>query len=197
MNSSKDVLVSFLKEQSSTLEELSKQTETIERIVDILIKARDTDKKIYVMGNGGSASNASHFVADLLKTAITKNDKRFSASSLSDNIPVILAWSNDASYDDIFVEQLKNFLSEGDVIIGFSGSGQSKNIIKAFEYGLSNNAICIGFTGMSGGTMSKICDPCIVVPSDDMLGIECIHVTLFHCIISSIRNIGVPMFTYD
>lgn len=197
MSKPKDVVNSFLKEQQLCLEQIRDQIDIIEKIIKILIEARDKGKKIYTMGNGGSASTASHFVSDLLKTAITKNNKRFSAISLTDNVPVMLAWSNDASYDDVFVEQLKNFLSKGDVIIGFSGSGRSKNVVKAMTYGKKNGALCIGITGMSGGDFPKICDVCLIVPSDDMLAIESTHVTLCHCIVSAIRSMGKPMFTYE
>lgn len=193
----KDVINSFLKEQQLCLEQIHDQTDIIEKIVNVLIEARDKGKKIYTMGNGGSASTASHFVSDLLKTAITKNHKRFSAISLTDNIPVMLAWSNDVSYEDVFVEQLKNFLTRGDVIIGFSGSGRSKNVVKAMIHGRKNGAICIGITGMSGGNFPKICDMCLIVPSDDMLAIESTHVALCHCIVSTIRSMGKPMFTYE
>lgn len=193
----KDVIESFLREQESCLEQISGQTNDIEKIIKVLIEARNKGKKIYTLGNGGSASTASHFVSDLLKTAIIKNNKRFSAISLADNIPVMLAWSNDTSYDDIFVEQLKNFLSKGDVIIGFSGSGRSKNVVKAMMHGKKNGAICIGITGMSGGDLPKICDVCLIVPSNDMLAIESVHVTLCHCIISAIRSLGKPMFRYE
>ena len=197
MSKTKGNIESFLKEQELCLEQISKEKKTIEKIIKILIQARDKEKKIYTLGNGGSASTASHFVSDLLKTAITKNNKRFSAISLADNIPVMLAWSNDTSYDDVFVEQLKNFLSKGDIVIGFSGSGKSRNIIKTMKYGKKNGAVCIGLTGMSGGDFPKICDVCLVVPSNDMLAIESAHVTLCHCIISAIRKLGKPMFTYE
>jgi D-sedoheptulose 7-phosphate isomerase len=197
MSENKNIIVSFLKEQETCLKKISEQPEIIEKIVEILIQSRDNGKKIFTMGNGGSASTASHFVADLLKTVITKDDKRFSAFSLVDNIPVISAWSNDSSYDDIFEEQLKNFLSKGDVLITFSGSGKSKNVVKAMKYGKKNGAVCIGITGMSGGDLPKISDICFIVPSNDMLEIESTHVTLFHCIISTIRNNGVPMFSYE
>ncbi|MDE1767039.1 MAG: SIS domain-containing protein [Thaumarchaeota archaeon] len=197
LTKTKDAIGSFLKEQKLSLEQISGQTDIIEKIIKILINARDKGNKIYTMGNGGSASTASHFVSDLLKTAITKNNKRFSAIALTDNMPVILAWSNDTSYDAVFVEQLKNFLSKGDVIVGFSGSGKSKNVVKAMTYGKKNGAICIGITGMAGGDFPKICDVYLIVPSNDMLGIESTHVTLCHCIISAIRNLGKPMFTYD
>ncbi len=197
MLSSRNVVDSFLKEQGSCLDQILKQADIIEKIIKVLIEARDNGNKIYTMGNGGSASTASHFVSDLLKTAITKNNKRFSTISLADNIPVMLAWANDTSYEEVFVEQLKNFLSKGDVVVGFSGSGRSKNIVKAMSYGKKNGAICIGITGMSGGDFPKICDICLIVPSNDMLAIESTHVTICHCVISVIRSLGDPMFTYE
>ena len=123
MQKIKDHVNLFLENQSTCIEKLSAQTEIIAKITNLLIKTRDQGKNIYVMGNGGSGSTASHFVSDLLKTAITKGNKRFSAISLVDNTPVILAWSNDSSYEEIFVEQLHNLLSKGDVVIAFSGSG--------------------------------------------------------------------------
>ena len=193
----KDVVNSFLLEQKHSIEKILSNEESIVRIISILNDARDKGNKIYTMGNGGSGSTASHFVSDLLKTAIVEDRKRFEAISLVDNIPVILAWANDVSYEDIFVEQLKNFLSKEDVIIGFSGSGKSKNLIKAFEFGRKNGAMCIGITGMSGGDFPKICDVCLVVPNNDMLAIESIHVILCHCIISAIRQMGKPLFRYE
>ena len=94
---------SFFAEQVKCIEKLSKQKNQIEKIISLLIKKRNTGKTIFTIGNGGSASTASHFVSDLLKTSITKKNKRFKAISFVDNLPVILAWANDASYDDIFV----------------------------------------------------------------------------------------------
>ena len=85
------------------------------------------------MGNGGSGSTASHFCSDLLKTAIIENKNRFQVSSLTDNMPIISSWANDVSYDKIFVEQLKNSLTKSEILIGFSGSGNSKNIVKGLE----------------------------------------------------------------
>lgn len=196
MTNTKELVDSFLKQQELCLNKISQQTDSIIEIIDALNKARNKGKKIFTMGNGGSASTASHFVSDLLKTSITKENKRFEAISLVDNIPVMLAWANDVSYEDIFVEQLTNFLSEGDVIIGFSGSGKSKNVIKTIEYGKKKRAFCIGITGMSGGAFPKICDLCFIVPSNDMLTIESIHVMLCHCIVTAIREMGTPVFKY-
>ena len=188
---------SFFVEQVNCMEKLSKQKNQIEKIIDLLIKKRNTGKNIFTIGNGGSASTASHFVSDLLKTAITKNNKRFKAISFVDNLPVILAWANDATYDDIFVEQLKNFVSKDDVVIAFSGSGKSENVVKALRFAKKNGAICIGFTGMHGGYFPKLCDICCAVPSNDMLIIESTHVILCHCIVDAIRNLGKPLFQYE
>ena len=187
----------FLEKQSTCIDKLIDQTEIITKITNQLIKTRDKGKKIYVMGNGGSGSTASHLVSDLLKTAITKGNKRFSAISLVDNIPVLLAWSNDSSYDEIFVEQLRNFLSKDDVVIAFSGSGKSKNVIKALKFAKKKGANCIDFTGMNGGFFPKLCDISCIVPSNDMLIIESAHLVLCHCIITTIRNLGKPLFQYE
>ena len=188
---------SFFAEQVKCIEKLYKQKNQIEKIISLLIKKRNTGKTIFTIGNGGSASTASHFVSDLLKTSITEKNKRFKAISFVDNLPVILAWANDASYDDIFVEQLKNLVSKGDVVIAFSGSGKSENVVKALRFAKKNGAICIGFTGMHGGYFPKLCDICCIVPSNDMLIIESTHVILCHCIVDVIRNLGKPLFQYE
>lgn len=193
----KSSLVSFFEQQEECIEKITDDVNIIEKIIQILVHGRNKGKKVFTMGNGGSGSTASHFVSDLLKTAITKGDKRFSAISLVDNIPVTLAWSNDVSYEDIFVEQLKNHLTKGDILIGFSGSGKSKNVVKALKYGKKNGAICIGITGMSGGEFPNLCDVCYVVPSDNMLTIESMHLLICHCMVEIIRSLGKPLFTYD
>ena len=192
----KNSITSYIDEQQHCMTLLKSKSDKINDICNQLLNARNKRKNIFVFGNGGSGSTASHFVSDLLKTAIVKKEKRFKAISLTDNVPVILAWSNDVSYDDVFIEQLKNHFSKGDILIGFSGSGNSKNIIKSLKFGKENNAYCIGFTGKSGGKMNKFCDICLKVPSQDMLTIESQHVVICHCIISIIRNLGKPLFTY-
>ena len=192
-----DVISTFLKEQQICLDDMNPHTKTLEDIVTMLLHARDNGKMIFTIGNGGSASTASHFVSDLLKTTITKDSKRFKAISLVDNIPVNLAWSNDVSYDQSFAEQLKNFCTKDDVVIVFSGSGNSPNVINAISFAKNNGCKCIGITGMSGGKLSKLCDLTIVVPSNDMLQIESTHTTLCHCITNAIRKQGIPQFSYE
>ncbi len=192
----KESIVSHFQANVSCLENLSHQFNLIKEVIEKLIYARDHENTIFVMGNGGSGSTASHFVSDLLKTAIINNTKRFKAISLVDNIPVNSAWSNDMSYDCIFSEQLQNFLKKDDLVICFSGSGNSPNIINAIKYGKKNGAVCIGITGMSGGKLSELSDYTLIAPSHDMLIIESMHLLICHCIINAIRNQGVPKFNY-
>jgi len=186
-----------LQEQNICLNKILNNQHVLNDIISILIKTRNSGNKILTFGNGGSSSTASHFVSDLLKTTITKDEKRFSAISLVDNFAVNSAWANDVKFDDIFVEQLKNFLNENDLVVAFSGSGNSSNVIKALEFAKKNGAITIGFTGMSGGMLPKICDYCYVVPSNDMLTIESFHLMLCHGIIFSLRELGEPLFKYE
>ena len=186
-----------LQEQNICLNKILNNPHVLNDIISILIKTRNSGNKILTFGNGGSSSTASHFVSDLLKTTITKDEKRFSAISLVDNFAVNSAWANDVKFDDIFVEQLKNFLNENDLVVAFSGSGNSSNVIKALEFAKKNGAITIGFTGMSGGMLPKICDYCYVVPSNDMLTIESFHLMLCHGIIFSLRELGEPLFKYE
>ena len=197
MKKTDKIVSDFLQEQSTCTSTISKNIDEILEIIKILISARNSKKTIFTLGNGGSGSTASHFVSDLLKTALTKNQNRFRAISLTDNIPVILAWSNDASYDEIFSEQLKNNFSKGDVVVAFSGSGKSKNILKALKFAKNNGVTCIGMSGISGGLMKNICDVCLKIPSSDMLTIESQHLTICHCIINTIRKMGTPVFKYD
>ena len=198
MQDFKDKISSILNSQKECIENLlDLEQNSLENILNSLLNARDNNYRIFVMGNGGSGSTASHFVSDLSKTAILENKNRFSAISLVDNVPVLLAWSNDSSYDDIFAEQLKNHLSQNDILIAFSGSGNSKNILNAFKYGKTNGAFCISITGMGGGKIQNISDICLVVPSNDMLTIESIHLMICHCLISMIRDTGKPLFKYE
>ena len=187
----------FLKDQNKCIDSLNNEIKILEKIIFLLLRAQKNQKTIFTFGNGGSGSTASHFVSDLLKTTITKDSKRFKAISLVDNIPVNLAWSNDVSYDQSFAEQLKNFCSKDDILISFSGSGNSLNVINAMKLAKNQHCKCIGMTGMDGGEFPKLCDLTIVVPSNDMLQIESAHVTLCHCIIDVIRKQGVPQFNYE
>ena len=195
MNEDK-IIEDYLNAQLSCVGNLREVSQIIKNIFEKLISARDNDQTIYIMGNGGSASTATHFTSDLLKTSIVKNKKRFKANSLSDNIPVVLAWANDDEYNNVFLGQLENFLKENDIVIGFSGSGNSQNVIKAIEFANNNNATTISFTGKGGGKLSKISQINLTVPSEEMLTIETMHLLICHLITTMIRSDGEPQFSY-
>jgi len=193
---SEEKIQNYLDQQVKSISVLKNSYKTLIEIYNIIKNARDKNTQIFVMGNGGSASTASHFVSDLLKTSITNEAKRFKAMSLSDNIPVLLAWSNDVSYDKVFSSQLENFLQEDDVVIGISGSGNSKNVLNAIEFANQKNAITIGLGGKGGGKLSELAKINLTVQSDDMLTIETIHLLICHLIITLIRSDGTPKFSY-
>ena len=159
-----------------------------QEIVGELLKARDSGKRIYIMGNGGSASTASHMASDLNKGANRKDAPRFKAVALTDNIPAMLAWANDSSYEDVFLEQLINHVEKGDVVIGISGSGNSVNVLKAIEHANRVGAVTIGLTGFDGGALNKICKVSYVVPNDCMQQVEDVHLLIEHMISIILRD---------
>ena len=176
----KELTVQYLDDLHDTLRSID--LENVERIVDAIQTAYEKEKQIFIMGNGGSGSTASHFACDINKGVTFGLEKRFKVISLSDNIPTMLAYANDSSYDDIFVEQLKNFLNPGDVVIGISGSGNSKNVIKAVQYANERGIETIAFTGFDGGEIAKIAKTSFVVPVNDMQKVEDGHLILAHVI---------------
>lgn len=163
----------------------------IVEVIDLILKAGKADKQIFIAGNGGSAATASHMACDLAKTVLKgKHDtERLRIFSLSDNMPSITAISNDWHYDDIFVEQLKNLLNPGDLVILISGSGNSNNIVKAAEYAKSKKAIVVGFTGFDGGKLRAYCDYEINIPSDNYGVVEDLHMALDHMIAFCIKEL--------
>jgi D-sedoheptulose 7-phosphate isomerase len=162
--------------------------EEVEELSTALLDAYERERTIYIFGNGGSSALASHLVCDLGKGTTNGLRKRFRVMSLTSNVPLITAWANDSCYDDIFAEQLINFVSPGDVAFAISGSGNSPNVLKALEVARENGARTVGLTGFRGGKMIKLCDLCIVVPSDNMQVIEDLHVCVSHAIFTTIRE---------
>jgi D-sedoheptulose 7-phosphate isomerase len=157
--------------------------EGIDQIADALYKAYESERIVYTFGNGGSASLASHFACDLGKgTAYCNGGKRFRALALTDNLPALTAWANDSSYEDIFSEQLRNFVHPKDVAFAISGSGNSKNVLNALEVAREAGATTLGISGFEGGQMKSLCDICAVVPSNNMQIIEDMHLAMAHSI---------------
>ena len=154
----------------------------VAQLITLIFKTYKNNKQIFVMGNGGSSSTASHFVCDLNKGVSYGKDKKIRAIGLTDNVPSCTAYSNDVSYDDIFSEQLKNFLNPGDLVIAISGSGNSKNILKAVEYANSKKITTVGLTGYDGGKLKKIAKFSANTNINDMEISEDLHLSLCHIV---------------
>lgn len=185
----KELIQDYFDRLKSTIDKI--EIDKIEQFIKVLIDARANNKTIFIMGNGGSATTASHFVCDIAKGASYGNDKRFKVVSLNDNLPMIMAYANDISYDDIFVEQLKNQLQKGDIVIGISGSGNSANVLKAIGYANNKEAFTIGFTGYDGGKLKEIVSLSIDANIDDMQISEDIHLILTHLTMQILNKAGV------
>lgn len=147
------------------------------------------DNNIFIIGNGGSASTSSHFACDLNKGVSYGKLKKFRAHSLTDNMATITAYSNDLSYDDVFIEQLKNFLNPGDLLIAISGSGNSKNIVKAVEYANSKGNRTAGLTGYNGGKLKQLATFSVNANINDMEISEDIHLMLCH----TLKNVFIDL----
>ena len=168
----------YFKNVSETLEKLD--IKVLDETVDRLLACRERKGFIYIFGNGGSAANASHIAGDFIKGISYGLENRFKVICLNDNTPGMTAITNDLSYDDIFIEQLKAFLTPNDMVIGISGSGNSENVIRALDYAKKQKAETVGLTGFKGGRMKDIVDLLIHVPINDMEITEDIHMVIFH-----------------
>jgi len=157
--------------------------EQIAGIIQAVRDARDRDAQVFVVGNGGSASTASHVAVDLGKGASNGADRRFRVHSLTDNVPWISALANDFCYEDIFVEQLKNFARPGDLLLAFSGSGNSENVLRAVRYANSIGCRTIGFAGFGGGKLRTEAQDCLVVDADHMGRVEDAHHIAQHLVV--------------
>ncbi|HJZ06221.1 MAG TPA: SIS domain-containing protein [Patescibacteria group bacterium] len=162
----------------------------MEKMVNVIWKAYKSDKTIFFMGNGGSASTATHLAADIGKNTVIVNSnskRRFKTVALTDNVAWMTALGNDLSYEDIFVEQLKNFVKKGDVVVGISGSGNSMNVVKAIEYANEVGATTAGLLGFSGGKMLKIVDVPVLVPVDHYGYVEGVHSEIHHYLVEALK----------
>jgi D-sedoheptulose 7-phosphate isomerase len=171
-------------------------SETIERlpfvdidgIAEVLMDAYEHGRMIFLFGNGGSAALASHLACDLGKGTVNGSGKRFRVLSLTDNVPMMTAWANDVHYEDIFAQQLENYVKPGDVAFAISASGNSPNVLKALQTARRAGAMTIGLGGFKGGRMRELCDRCLVVPSDNMQMIEDLHLCISHALFTCVRR---------
>lgn len=155
---------------------------------EMLLNIWQEGGRIYVAGNGGSAATASHFVCDLSKLTIAEGMPRIRASSLSDNVPLLTAWSNDSNYADAFVHQVEDLLRPHDLIFCISGSGNSPNVLQLASYARSHEIRSIGLTGFSGGKLKSLVDLAVVIPSMNMQIIEDLHLATCHMISAFLRD---------
>src|SRR5712672_3084490 len=157
-------------------------TSRVQQAIEWFHEARDASRHIFVCGNGGSASTASHFACDIVKGASYNREARFRIMALTDSLPTITAYSNDVSYDCVFAEQLKNFAQPGDVVMAISGSGNSPNVLRAMEYGRSIGCRTIALTGRDGGKLAPLADVNIQARIPHMGRIEDVHMIVAHMI---------------
>jgi D-sedoheptulose 7-phosphate isomerase len=164
----------------------------VEGLAEDVFAAWQTRKFVFICGNGGSGSNASHFAADAGKNTLRREDftsdrvPRLRIVSLTDNMPSILAWGNDEGFDRVFVDQLKNLASPGDYLLAISGSGNSPNVLSAVEWANAKGLTTWGITGYDGGKLAKLARKALHVPLFDMGMVESVHLVLFHWILNDL-----------
>src|SRR5438477_7085954 len=168
--------------------------EQVKHLSDLIYSRYLEGKFVFVIGNGGSGSNASHLCEDLGKGTLRREDfdddrkKRLRVLSLTDNTPYILAWGNDEGFERVFVEQLKNLASPGDLLVAISGSGNSPNVLCAVEWANRNGLKTFGVTGFGGGKLRGLAQQGLHVPLDDMGIVESVHLTAFHWVVDDLHR---------
>jgi D-sedoheptulose 7-phosphate isomerase len=169
----------------------------IDKVIELLYQAWKNSRRIFMCGNGGSASTATHFACDLAKGTLVPNKGRFKVMCLNDNIPLVSALTNDEGFDNLFIEQLKSNFEKGDVLVCFSvhgGAGKDKaglwsqNLLKAMKYVMDNGGKTVGFSGFDGGPMKDIADACITVPMDSTPQVESFHLALEHLVTNCLKQ---------
>ena len=177
---------------SKTLERMDKGP--IDAAIDSLIKAYESESTVYIFGNGGSGATAAHIVCDFNKGISMHFDKKFNFVCLNDNVAIMLAIANDCGYENVFQMQLEGRLKKEDIVIAISGSGNSKNVLKAVDYANSLGNIVISLTGYSGGELIHSSDIAIRAPVDDMQKTEDIHMMILHMMAQIVSNrLGHPL----
>lgn len=184
-----DYIQQFFLDLKTAIDNVSKAD--IERVLDALFKAWQRESTIYLIGNGGSAGTASHFASDLCKCTIVPGKKRLKAVSLTDNMALFSAITNDDGWENVFTEQLMNFFRSKDVLVALSvhgGSGSDKagpwsqNLLKAIKFAKDNDGVTVGLSGFDGGALKQEADYSIVVPIESTAHVESFHVVLHHLI---------------
>jgi len=186
VKSAHEIISDYLKGLRFCLEEISEKD--IGEIVDIIMTAYATGKKVIFMGNGGSATTASHFARDISIGTAAEGKPRLRAVSLADSVAMITSLANDVDYNSIFKEQLVGQLDEGDVVIGISASGNSLNVLEAIKFARSKGAVTVGLIGFGGGRLKGLVDKSIVLSGRDYGQVEDTHLVLDHIFTCLVRE---------
>lgn len=155
---------------------------SIDRAVALVANAWSDGRQIFTMGNGGSSLTALHFINDWNKSIYLASKRPFRGRSLVDNIGIVMSYGNDLSFQEIFVEQLKNLLQPSDLVIAISGSGNSENVIRAVNYANENGAVTLGLCGFDGGKLKRLAQHVVWVDVDDMQLSEDVHFIFGHLV---------------
>ena len=177
---------SYLARLSAAVDALPR--DRLELLGELLFRAYENEKQVFTLGNGGSASTASHMAADLAKNTIGPNMRRFRILSLNDNTSIMTALANDMGYENVFCEQLMNLITAGDLLVVISASGNSENVLKAMRYAQGRSAQVVGLLGFDGGRAATIADLAIIVPSDHYGVIEDAHLIINHIFVDYFRT---------
>lgn len=178
----------YISEFKSLLDRLP--LDIIAQVIEVVHAARLQGRKVFVMGNGGSASTASHMVCDLAKNTRKPGLPSLKVIGLADNMPIFSAYANDEGYENVFAQQLENLVEKDDVVIAISASGNSKNVLRAVELANRMGALTIGFTGFDGGQLGKMAQIHLHVPSDCIEQVEDIHLMLDHIITKALKELA-------
>ena len=181
-----DFVETYLDQMEQVIRGLSR--EAVTAVVDALEAAWREDRHIFIIGNGGSAATASHMMNDLNKATLAAGKPRVRALALTDNVPLMTAWGNDAAYEDVFVEPLRNFMRPGDVLIAISASGNSPNVIKAVRAACEHELTVVAFTGDRGGQLAELAHLAVLIPSPLIGQQEDGHMILDHVITGALRE---------
>jgi D-sedoheptulose 7-phosphate isomerase len=176
----RDWISDYIRQQKAALDSIP--VETVSEIISAFKSALAEDRQIFIFGNGGSASNSSHFITDLGKGASDKLPSRFRCLSLNDNISWITALGNDYSYEDVFLRQLQNFARPGDIVMTLSVSGNSPNLVKAIDWAVNNGMFTIALVGAKRGKLAQLAQKVIVINSEHYGRVEDAHMGICHMI---------------
>jgi D-sedoheptulose 7-phosphate isomerase len=181
-----DNVTRYIDELRSAVDGLPR--ERLEELGEMLYRAYCNGKQVFVIGNGGSASTATHMAADLGKNTIGANMRRFRVISLNDNTATLTALANDLGYENVFSEQLKNLVRAGDLLIVLSGSGKSPNVINAIRSAQESCAEVVAVLGFAGGEAVELADLSIIVPSNHYGVIEDVHLVINHILVDYFKG---------